>query len=138
MVTIQISKDIREYEPKFAGPLTQRQFVGLFIGAVIFFSVGAIEKSIFGSAPNTYLIPLIPSLIPIAWASIKSDIPPEKYIRYVLIPSLIVPRNRIYRTHNFFDAAFEPQEEPGNEKNEKDKKKQPPLRSIPEELREYK
>lgn len=143
MISIQIPKDIRAYEPKFLGPFTVREGVCLALAAGIMLGGVALEKLVFQMDTVSYIPPAIPAIIPIffGWGEKFLHMKPEVYLRTVLVQSTMVPRYRPYRTHNFYDVREKKymQEHPEPEEQELQKKckKNNNQRKIPEELRAY-
>ena len=134
MIDIQISKDIREYEPKFVGPFTMRQTVCL-VAAGIILTVGVqIEKNIFHMPVTSYFPPMILAMIPLlfGWGDkFLGGVFPEYYIKYILIPYYKAPKYRGWHTHNFYDSAFVA-DKPENDKQTKKK-----IKNVPDELKGY-
>lgn len=136
MVTIQIPKDIREYEPKFIGPFNIRQAVSLTAGAVIEFLGVQLQTSILKLPTASYIPPLAIAIIPLffGFAGSVLHMKPEVYLRTVFMNMTVVPKNRPYKTHNYYDVHLCQKEEEETEKKGKKKQK---LDNVPDELIAY-
>lgn len=105
MIEREILKDIKEYKPKFIGPLTFRQFVCLAIAAAIGFAVFTvlyfplnlrIEICIFGAGIFT-----VPALL-CGWVE-PYDVPFEKFALKFLKTNILTPKTRPYKIQNAFE-----------------------------------
>lgn len=137
MVTIQIPKDIREYEPKFIGPFNIRQAVCLTASVVIEFLGVQLQTAILKLPTASYIPPLIIAIIPLffGFAGPVLHMKPEVYLRTVFMNMTVVPKNRPYKTHNYYDVHLNVKEAEVAENKEKKKQK---LENLPDELIAYK
>ena len=148
MVNIQITKDIRSYQPKFIGPFTFRQAVCLCIAVAINIAGIVFQTNVLGlSQDDVNFIPqIILSVIPMffGWGEDALKMKPETYLRRVLRNMLVIPKNRPYRTRNFYDIYLseeklqEHTEEPVNKKQTKSAKSaKKKNEELPPEFRMY-
>ena len=116
MIEIEMSKDIRDFEPKIIGPFTTRQLICIGIGAAM--------------GLPFLLVPLpmeVRCILAILLASpgvvcgyLKFyGVYAEKFFLHFLLPIYINPQKRIYKTENSYDYFITPETPP--EKNEKKK-----------------
>lgn len=137
MVTIQIPKDIREYEPKFIGPLNIRQAVSVTIAAVIEFLGIRLQTDFLGLPTASYIPPMFIAFIPLffGFGDAAFHMKPEVYLRTVFMNMTVIPKFRPYKTHNYYDIHLTEHSDDEEEDNSKKKKKK--LKNIPEELTAY-
>ena len=121
MIEIEMSKDIRDFEPKLIGPFTSRQMVCIAVGVAC-------------GLPWVILpIPLMLKLVlavvfaapGIACGYIKVyGIYAEKFFLNVMLPIYINPQKRKYKTENTYEYLIAPSEEELQlQEKEKNKKK---------------
>lgn len=98
MLEIEMSKDIKDFEPKVIGVLSLRQIVCLFIAAVygvpLFFLLS-------GEIVTKLLITLV-AVVPVllcGWIKVYDE-PFEKFIKIIITNKFIKPVNRKYRVKN--------------------------------------
>ena len=105
MYNLQIPKDLREYEPKFAGPFSFREAVAVFIAGVIMIAGTFFLKWIFGVDKMSYIPAGIPALIPVFFGFGEKvlHMKPEVYLRTVFVNKFIVPKKRTYASNNIVD-----------------------------------
>lgn len=101
MIEIEMSRDIREFEPKIIGPLSVRQLVCVAIGAVI-------AIPLFMLVPGPIEIRIVLAIFLAAPAFIAGflklyGMPAEKFFLKVLVPNLTNPTSRKYKTKNTFE-----------------------------------
>lgn len=134
MLTIQIPKDIREFETKFAGPLTLRQAVCCVVACAIEYAGVKLQSDILKLPVTSYIPPLFIAMIPLffGFGEKALHMKPETYLRIVLFNMLMVPKHRPYKTKNYYDVYLT---EPG-EPMKKDAI--PKGTTMPDELIAYK
>lgn len=105
MIEIEMSKNIKEFEPKLMGPLTTRQLICVAIGVAI-------------GVPIALLVPLSPMFKVIigilcaspallcGWLKIF-DIPLEKFFIDDILGLLRNPQKRRYKTANTWEFLLE-------------------------------
>lgn len=134
MVTIQIPKDIREYEPKFMGPFSFRQAVSVALAAGIEFLGYQFQLYVLKLPVASYIPPMFIAFIPLffGFGEAAFHMKPEVYLRTVFLNMTVIPKFRPYKTHNYYDIHLTEKEEP--KESVKKKKK---LTNVPEELTAY-
>lgn len=157
MIQVQIPKDIREYEPKFIGPFTARQCFSILAAGLIELAGSRLMGEMFTDPKMSYIPPLVIAAIPLFYGFGEQllHMKPEVYIKEVFIRSLIYPKVRPYKTHNFIEIQLNEieKERKAEEANRKDKNKDTDKnkgkgrdkskkskqneKDLPEELRAY-
>lgn len=137
MITIQIPKDIREYEPKFIGPFNFRQAVSVVAAASIEFLGYQFQLHILKLPVASYIPPLFLAFIPLffGFGEAAFHMKPEVYLRTVFLNIMVIPKFRPYKTHNYYDIYWTEKKE--KEKKNSDKKNKKNDLNVPEELRTY-
>ena len=101
MIEIEMSRDIREFEPKIIGPLTVRQLIISGIGILVavpfllYLPVSLMAKIIITSF-------IVSPIIVCAFTKLYG-MNAEVFILKVLIPYLTTPTKRKYKTENTFE-----------------------------------
>lgn len=131
MIQRQIPRDISKYEAKQMLGLTTRQLClyipGAALGVVVFF----LTK---GTVGNTAIfLAMLVALPFILFASFKPlGLPLEQFIKTTLLPMLLAPANRRYKTENTYSNLLKP--EPYTPKSKKTgkgyKSKDPANRAV--------
>lgn len=133
MIEVQIPKDVMNYKATLIGPFTTRQVVcGCTTAAVeyAFFSI----LNVFGitnilgldsmvGIGTILAMPIMVFIIPGPFG-----MPMEKYLKNVLLLSLIAPKTRPYQTENAFECLIPPKDTT---------KKSKPKTYSPGELRKH-
>ena len=123
MIEIEMSRDIKDYSPKFIGPFDKRQVVVLLIatavGVPLFILLGSLPLTIKFVFTIIFILPIIMT----GWIKIFG-IPLEVFVWRYVIPNTLAPKKRVYMTENEYDVLFA-----GNGKSRY--KADPLLRSIP-------
>ena len=104
MIEIQMSRDIKEFEPKVIGYFTARQLkcsgVGLLIGlpAAVLTPGGLGIKLIVGML-------LAMPVIACGWVDLFG-MPLHVYLRHILFNCILTPQNRRFESENEFHALY--------------------------------
>lgn len=109
MIIMPVPKDIREFKPKFIGPLTKPQFISVFIASI----VAAVIFSAFSGVFNTNTIMTIAMIVdaPILCCGFLTlrNLPLPIYFRDVMLRNMLAPAKRPYQTDNSYkDLAEQP------------------------------
>lgn len=130
MVERDIPRDIRKYESKFVGPFTLRQSICFGIASVLGVGAYLIQRSIFPDSEPSFFISFILGTPPILFGWLKPQgMKLEEFLKSVFITTVLSPRNRIYKTNNYYEQFLD---KPN--KNKKTKKKR---KKLPEEYKSY-
>ena len=111
MIIMPVPKDIREFKPKFIGPLTKPQFFSV-VGAGL---VAAVVLSLAGNiGSNEMKRSIVMTIITIIDAPILAcgfitirNLPILVYIRDVIIRNMLAPSLRPYHTENSYEKLGE-------------------------------
>lgn len=108
-LTIDISKDIREYEPKLIGNFTNRQVISLLCIAGILGLWQVLLKKVFGFEQITYIPVAIPSCVVAlyGWGNLIFGMPAETYLKIWTRFQFEVKQHRVFRTHNYITEQYE-------------------------------
>lgn len=105
MIIVPVPRDVREFKPKFIGPFSKREFVGVAAAAVvaaITFALTAVMELDITINQKVMAI-LIPAAVPLACGFIDvQGMPIWVYLENLVIQNLLAPRHRVYRTENTF------------------------------------
>ena len=125
MYNLQIPKDLREYEPKFAGPFSFREAVAVFIAGVMVVAGTFFLKWLFGVERMSYIPALIPALVPLFFGFGEKGLhmKPEIYLKTIFTNKFVVPKKRTYMTNNVIDIEQRKTSEMTEKKIVKKKKK---------------
>lgn len=143
MLQIQISKEIREYKPKFVGQFTLREAAAIVCAAGLVGIVFYVEKSILQLQATTFVpaIPLIAVPLFFGFGERFLHMPPEKWITTVFAENF-KKKSRPYKTHNYYSIMLHKQQmlEASQEENQKGRnevKKEEKPRKLPPELKGF-
>lgn len=105
MIIMPVPKDVREFKPKFIGPFSKREFVGVFVAGIIalisFGMMSLYTKEL--TLTQRGLIILTPASIPLACGYIDiQGMPIWVYAENLIIQNFLAPRHRVYRINNSF------------------------------------
>lgn len=123
MIEVEMSKDIRDCEPKLLGPFTKRQVICIVIslayGAPVFFLLG------FGM--DLFLrilisIILMAPAIACGWCDMYG-MPLEKFGIHIFKTLILSPQKRLYKSKNMYEEFYSELEEDNAEKKVKRSKK---------------
>ena len=105
MIIMPVPRDVREFKPKFIGPFSKREFIGVAAAAALAVLAFALTHPFSaGMTVNQRAVTvLIPGAIPLACGFIDIEgMPVWVYARNLLIQNFLAPRHRVYRTENNF------------------------------------
>lgn len=107
MIERPIPKDIKEYEPKFIGPLTLRNTVCIGLGALVSIPIGIMLSKVFVNEIAILVAGII--CVPFIACGFKKiyGIPFEKFALMYIRTQLLVPKNRKYEVHNYYKTFLE-------------------------------
>lgn len=135
MIEVQMSKDIRDYEPKVMGPFTRRQLICVGIGCAVGIPIGL---SLPFSELLFKVIAAVCIVVPIAmcgWVSLYG-MHLEQFALYIIRHKYLTPTVRKYRTTGQLCdeiAKAKAAESEGTEKGKKKKKR----KVYPRQYRPY-
>lgn len=114
MISIPIPQDIREYEPKFLGPLSFREAMCSLCAALIEYAGIRFQTDVLHLPVSSYIPPLVIALIPLffGFGEKAFHMKPEIYLKMVLANMLTVPKHRPYKTKNYYDMHLTAPKEP--------------------------
>ena len=105
MIIMPVPKDVREFKPKFIGPFSKREFIGVAATAALAILTFALTYpfTAFMTINQRAVIVLVPGIIPLACGFIDvQGMPVWIYAQNLLIQNFLAPRHRVYRTNNNF------------------------------------
>lgn len=105
MIIMPVPKDVRDFKPKFIGPFSKREFIGVAAAVVIAVLTFALTYpfSMGMTVNQRAVIVLIPGVVPLACGFIDiQGMPIWVYARNLLIQNFLAPRHRVYRTNNIY------------------------------------
>lgn len=150
MLEISIPRDIRDFQPKFMGPFTERQCAALAVMVVVMLLTCLIQKKILGFEVVTYLPGLVLSVpaFLFGWGDKMLQMPFEVYARTVFLNTFVIPKHRVYQIHCYYSTTearirkemdeAEAATEEGKEKaKNKEKTKKKPMKSNDPNLIAY-
>lgn len=102
-ISIEITKDIQEYEPKVVGPLTMRQLLVVTCASPFMYFAYTYARPVLGKDLGTAAV-FIPALIAWAIGWLKPyGMRVEKFIKTAFISHVVAPSIRKYKTENYFE-----------------------------------
>lgn len=121
MIERDIPRDIRKYESKFIGPFTLRQSICFGIASVLGVGAYLLQRSIWPDSEPSFMVSFILGTPPILFGWLKPQgMKLEEFIKSVFVTTVLSPRNRIYKTNNYFEQCLD---KPKNTKKQKKKVK---------------
>ena len=123
MIEVEIPKDINGYKPKFIGPLTLRNTVSIIITAITAVPIGFLLGQVFVNEIALTIAMIIGA--PILFCGFKDiyGMPAEKFILMYLKTQVFTPKDRKYKTNNFYQSFLPIQDKSLNDKELKKYKK---------------
>ena len=123
MIEVEIPKDINGYKPKFIGPLTLRNTVSIIITAITAVPIGFLLGQVFVNEIALTIAMIIGA--PILFCVFKDiyGMPAEKFILMYLKTQVFTPKDRKYKTNNFYQSFLPIQDKKLNDKELKKYKK---------------
>jgi hypothetical protein len=106
MLRVNIPKDIRSYESHIVGGLTPRNCICLGIGAIFCY----LTYAYIGQPNHITIDNMVPMfvavmIIPFLFGFVKPyGMPFEKFLRIVVVTSIVAPHKRLYHTVNTYDV----------------------------------
>lgn len=105
MIIMPVPKDVRDFKPKFIGPFSKREFIGVaatVVLAVLTFALTYPFASVM-TVNQRAVIVLVPGVVPLSCGFIDiQGMPIWVYAGNLLIQNFLAPRHRVYRTNNNF------------------------------------
>lgn len=105
MIIMPVPKDVRSFKPKFMGPFTKREALGVGGAVVLLVITYALTAPLAESTTMTQraTIAMIPAAIPLAFGFIDiQDMPIWVYAWNMIVQNFLAPRHRVYTTANVF------------------------------------
>ena len=103
-IKIKIPKEINEYEPKVAGPLTLRQLCIVLVLAPIIYLIYFKAKPVLGSTLALWLI-FFPSVIGYVFGWTKPyGMKFEDFVSSAFISNVLSPKKRLYKSENIYET----------------------------------
>lgn len=108
MIEVPIPQDLNEFEPKILGAVTTRQAFCIIAGAILGYTVYAIEVAC--GVENAvevplYIIPVIPCFL-LGWIK-PYGIKMEDFLKVAIISNFVSPCHRVYKENSFYDQIIE-------------------------------
>lgn len=126
MLEAPIPKDIRKYDAKLIGPFTLRQLLCFLMACLLSFLSYKFLFDILGKDATIFLCFILSTpFIVVGWYK-PYGMPLEKFLRSALISTVLAPKNRKYKTNNYFRegaADFKPMSDGDYKKRVKKEKK---------------
>lgn len=120
MIEIEMNKDVRTFDPKILGPFTRRQLISLVIAAGYALPIAiAVPED-----PMTRVILGCILAIPAILCGFIDilGLPLLQFITYCVMPSIINPKVRKFRSENTYETCLQEAEAMENRKKRKQKK----------------
>ncbi|MCM1236473.1 MAG: PrgI family protein [Ruminococcus flavefaciens] len=105
MIIMPVPRDVREFKPKFIGPFSKREFIGVAVAAGLAVLTFAVTYPLQeGMTLNQRaVIVLVPAVVPLVCGFIDiQGMPIWVYVWNLIIQNFLAPRHRVYRTSNNF------------------------------------
>lgn len=104
-IEIKVTKEIGNYEPKFVGPLTLRQFVTFALAGATAMFLYKTARVYLPKSAATYIC-----AIPAGIAGLLNLKPygmrPEKFLQAIFVNMFLAPSHRRYRTENTMEERI--------------------------------
>lgn len=102
-ISVEITKDIQEYEPKVVGPLTMRQLIVVTCATPFMYWAYTYARPVLGKDLGSMAI-FFPAAIAwlIGWPR-PYGMKVESFVKTAFISHVIAPSIRKYKTENYFD-----------------------------------
>ncbi|MDO4647076.1 MAG: PrgI family protein [Eubacteriales bacterium] len=108
MISVEMPRDVREFEPKVIAGFTTRQLI--CIGALCLYDI-PIALLLPGDIMIKLIVAIILAVPAVLCGWVKLfGMPFEKFLLQILIPTMFNPSIRRYRTENAFDALRLPED----------------------------
>ena len=107
MIIMPVPKDVREFKPKFIGPLTKAQFFGVLgaglAAAIVLTLAGDTTHSETKRSIVMTIITILDTPILICGFITVRNLPFPIYFRDVIVRNMLAPTKRLYRTENVYE-----------------------------------
>lgn len=121
MITVEMNKDVRTFDPKILGPFTRRQLLSLVIAAAYAIPVAI---AVPGDSMIKVLIGCVLAIPAILCGFIDIlGLPLLQFVTYCVIPSIVNPKVRKFKSENTYENYLQ-EAEKSERKNNKDKSRQ--------------
>ena len=110
MIETQVPKDVSVYEAPLIGPLTSRQAICVAAAAAVEYIYYTIVNTIGLNLDNNTLICIGMVLAaPILYMAVGKPygMRAETYVYNYLLPSMVAPKNRVYKTTIIYDVMYD-------------------------------
>lgn len=107
MLEISIPRDVRDFQPKFMGPFTERQCAALAAMIVVLSLTVLIQKNLLGFEVISYIPGLVlasPAIL-FGWGDKVFQMPFEVYARTVFLNAFVIPKHRVYQIHCYYSTT---------------------------------
>lgn len=105
MIIMPVPKDVRTFKPKFIGPFSKREFLGVagaIAIAVVFFAITSSFMADYTLTQRGTII-LIPASIPLACGFVDiQGMPIWVFVKELIIQKFLAPKHRLYATNNIY------------------------------------
>lgn len=106
MIIMPVPKDVRSFKPKFMGPFTKREAIGVSCAVALVVTTYAIISPFSDAMTMTQqaTIAMIPAAIPLAFGFVDiQEMPIWVYAWNMIVQNFLAPRHRVYKTVNIFE-----------------------------------
>ena len=115
MIEVEMSRDVREFEPKILGPFTGRQIICIGISLAYGIPFAIIATFIpFWQRIMVTVILMLPVLA-CGWCKMYG-LPLEKFAMQCFKSMILYPGKRVYKVDNFYTPVFRDQAEDNKKK----------------------
>ena len=122
MIEVEMSKDIRDYQPKIIGPFTKRQVLGIVIGAAYAFPIALLLPVSDMFVKIMIAMVLAAPAVMCGWVDLYG-MHLEQFVIYVIRKNYLTPRKRKYKTESTFYEEIKNTEQDDNTGKKKKAKK---------------
>ena len=109
MIETQVPKDVSVYEAPLIGPLTSRQAICVAAAAAVEYIYYTIVNTIgLNLDTNTLICIGMVLAAPILYMAVGKPygMRAETYVYNYLLPSMVAPKNRVYKTTIIYDVMY--------------------------------
>lgn len=110
MIETQVPKDVSVYEAPLIGPLTSRQAICVAAAAAVEYIYYTIVNTIgLNLDTNTLICIGMVLAAPILYMAVGKPygMRAETYVYNYLLPSMVAPKNRVYKTTIIYDVMYD-------------------------------
>lgn len=101
MIEMEMSRDIKEYSPKIVGFLDKRQVVCVLVASTYGIPLFLMLKGLSITLKVTIVAVAMFPVLACGWAK-AYGLPLEKFFFKCIMPMLMSPRKRLYKTNNIY------------------------------------